>query len=92
MPDRDEQKKESRDCGDEAITTHLPDKADDAPFFLGMSFVLRHLRKNARQAGIDLPKHLTPNPKDEAAYDNWRRQIDDHRHAAGERVKKLTPA
>lgn len=63
-----------------------------APTFIAMSFVLRCLRNNAADAGVDLPEKLTPNPADEAAYDNWRRQIDDHRQAAGERIKKLTPA
>jgi len=61
-----------------------------APTFIGMSFVLRLLRNNAKLAGLTPPDKLTVNPKDEVAYEIWHRQIDDHRQAAGERVAKLT--
>jgi hypothetical protein len=60
-----------------------------------INLLLRALRENARQAGIDLPKRLTVDPADEPAYSKWRDEIDALREAAGMRsakTKPLTPA
>jgi len=80
--------------GDHAEIAKALSAAWVVPTFVGMSFVLRSLRVNAAEAGIHVPKYLTPNPDDKPAYANWRRQIEDHRQAAGERVAKvkLAPA
>jgi hypothetical protein len=60
---------------------------------ISMRHVLRNLRGNARQAGIDLPARLTvdPDPPNEAAYKKWREEIDAYREAAGARVARTKP-
>src|SRR5262249_38311055 len=64
-----------------------------APTFIAMSFVLRCLRENARQGGIDLPERLTVDPNDKHAYEKWRSEIDLYReHAGARRARARTPA
>ena len=66
-----------------------------APCMIPIDLLLCCLRENARRAGIELPKRLTVDPNDKAAYAKWRADIDAYREAAGARVAKtkpLTPA
>src|SRR5262249_8303630 len=59
---------------------------------ISINLLLRRLRENARQAGIDLPARLTVDPEDDKpAYDKWRADIDAYREAAGARLAKIKP-
>lgn len=69
----------------------------EAPLcMIPINLLLRHLRENARRAGIDLPERLTVDPNDAQAYSNWRRDIDALREATGiepaTKTKPLAPA
>jgi len=64
-------------------------------YFMSLQRVIRILRENARQAKIELPKFLTPDPsRDE--FDRWLEQVHEFRRIAGikqqARVKKKEPA
>jgi hypothetical protein len=64
----------------------------EAPLcMIPIGLLLRHLRKNAADAGLDLPKRLTVDPNDKPAYAKWRAEIDALREAAGARVAKTKP-
>jgi len=79
--------------GDEAHIGKKAPPSKHALYLISMSFLLRCLRNNARQANIDLPKRLTVDPKDKVAYDKWRAEIDALREAAGVRgAKAKAPA
>jgi|SRR5262245_38660033 len=60
--------------------------------FVSVARLLHHLRTNAQRAGVTLPARLTIDPDDEPGYENWRREIDLYREAAGARRAKAKPA
>jgi len=77
--------------GEAADIAKVCPPSETAPCMISMQLLLRCLRANAAKAakaGIELPARLTVDPADKAAYAEWRRQIDEHRQAAGERVAR----
>lgn|SRR5215831_4345115 len=76
--------------GEAAYIGKICPPSETATRMIPMRLLLNCLRENARRAGIELPKRLTVDRDDEAAYKKWRDEINAYR--ADARVAKLTPA
>jgi hypothetical protein len=70
------------------------DGADMVAFPLPLDVMLKELRRGAKEAGINLPKVLTPAAPDSPEYAQWISDIEDYRQFAANRrtSRKRAPA